>query len=260
MSVLLQTKTIIDTKLLGIVPWKCVQVRNQTTQFLSASIETPKGHSYTLNVGSSYHAPPLGSIVLIDETAGREIQGQNQDATWHRIVEYIKAKEDGSSAVVAAKVAEVIPEPLRAPQFVAPSADDDPVLPPFPVVYFIADRGEFFRNGPALVTRANQDGSLNLSVFADNSEVYFVQNIMPRSETLRNRCFVPYPSATAQAGEPPATVEPKRRGRPPKAQTVAEPAGDAEPTSETPPSGDANDQGQDEDLEELERLTAPDAA
>lgn len=260
MSVLLQTKTIFETKLFGVVPWKSVQVNSQTTQFLAAFIETPKGHTYTLNVGSSYHAPPLGSVVLIDTAAQHEIQGQNQDATWHKVVEYIRAKEEGSSAVAAAKVAETVPEPLRATVYAAPRDDDEPVLPPFPVVYFVAEKGEFFRNGPALVTKVNPDGSLNMSVFADNSEVFFVQNIQPRSETLRNRCYVAYPSTAQPSTEPPAdsgvvtTEQPKRRGRPPK--PAEEPAAAPESAADAPGSADDADVT----LEELERLTAPDAA
>lgn len=254
MSVLLQTKTIFETKLFGVVPWKSVQVNSQTTQFLAAFIETPKGHTYTLNVGSSYHAPPLGSVVLIDTAAQHEIQGQNQDATWHKVVEYIRAKEEGSSAVAAAKVAETVPEPLRATVYAAPRDDDEPVLPPFPVVYFVAEKGEFFRNGPALVTKVNPDGSLNMSVFADNSEVFFVQNIQPRSETLRNRCYVEYPALARPVEGHPGAEPPKRRGRQPK--PAEEPA--AAPESATDAPGAAEDS--DVTLEELERLTAPDAA
>lgn len=194
MSVLLTVKNIFATKLLGIVPWSSVAVTNSTGQELYADIETPKGHKYHLAVKTSYSAPPLGAVTLSDGTDPKNpselVHGQNQDATWHRVTEYIKAKEGGSSATEAAKVATVIPEHLQ----VAPAArePDEVEIPTPPMVYFIAGKGEFYRNGPALVTRRNPDDTLNLTVFADGSDQFYVQNVQARSDELRNHCFVEY--------------------------------------------------------------------
>jgi hypothetical protein len=194
MSVLLTVKNIFATKLLGIVPWSSVAVTNSTGQELYADIETPKGHRYKLAVKTSYSAPPLGAVTLSDGTDPKNpselVHGQNQDATWHRVTEYIKAKEAGSSAAEAAKVATVIPEHLQIA--VKPAETDDVEIPVPPMVYFIAGRGEFYRNGPALVTRRNPDGTLNITVFADGSEQFYVQNVQPRSDDLPNHCYVAY--------------------------------------------------------------------
>lgn len=199
MSVLLTVKDIFATKLLGIVPWSSVAVTNSTGQELYADIETPKGHKYKLSVKTSYSAPPLGAVTLFDGTDPKNpselVHGQNQDATWYRVTEYVKAKEAGSSAEVAAKVAAVVPEHLQVT--VAPPAPDDVEIPDLGFVYFIAGRGEFYRNGPALVTRRLASGALNLSVFPEGSEVYYQENVQPRSDTLRNHCFVEYPSPGA---------------------------------------------------------------
>lgn len=199
MTVLLTVKNIFATKLIGIVPWSCVAVTNSTGQELYADIETPKGHRYKLAVKSSYSAPPLGALTLFDGTDPKNpselVHGQNQDATWYRLTEYIIAKEGGSSAAEAAKVAAVIPEHLQVTA--AARAPDDVEIPLPPMVYFVAGRGEFYRNGPALVTRRNENGTLNITVFADGSDPFYQQNVQPRSDELRNHCYVEYMAPAA---------------------------------------------------------------
>lgn len=195
MSVLLTLKNVVNTKLLGVVPWSSVAVGNMTKTFLVADILTPKGHAYQLTVRSSSEAPPLGAVVLLDNSNPSKpkelIQGQNQDAAWHRVVEYIKAKEGGASSDIAAQVSTAIPEHLQAAS--AAIEPDDLEIPYPAMVYFIAGKGEFYRNGPALVTRVHADGSLNVTVFADGSDPFYQQNVQPRSDELRHHCFAEYP-------------------------------------------------------------------
>jgi hypothetical protein len=60
------------------------------------------------------------------------------------------------------------------------------------MVWFIADPGVWYQNGPALVTRVNADGSYNLTVVPDGSEPFYRQNVRERSDGLRNVCWVAY--------------------------------------------------------------------
>lgn len=201
MSILLTVRGFFQTQLLGVVPWTNVAVTSSNGQELYADVNTPKGHAYSLMAKSSYVIPPLGQVVLKDGDK-EAVQGPNQDATWHRIAQYIKAKEGGASVDKAAEAASVVPEELKPP---APAEVDpyEPAIPFPPVVYYVASRGEFYRNGPALVTVENADGTLNLTVFANRSEPFSLENVPVRSDTQRHHCFVSYePQEAVAAAEP----------------------------------------------------------
>lgn len=191
MSVLQTVRYQVERGLAGVLQWQHFVVRNFTAQMAVIDVTTPKGNKYELVARSASEAPPLGQVVLrvvhSKDAIEDVIEGQNQDRTWLQVCEFLKAKETGDSSDNAAAKARAIAEPI-VPEL-APDEIENPI-PPVPFVYFIAQKGEFYRNGWAFVTSAHTDGTLDLTVFARNHESYHVERIAKRSEELRYHCFV----------------------------------------------------------------------
>jgi hypothetical protein len=240
MSLMHNIRNFAEMKLQGVIPWSKFSFPDtEHTDVSNVSIEGKKG-TYRIVVSSSYAVPPLGKVVFKDKDQGHEIEGQNQDDTWHRIAEYLKARESGETDA-ATKVLEehtgVSAEMLGVREPVTKLPFTPPLVPPVAFVFYISDPGVWYQNGPALVTRVNADGSYNLTVFPDGSEPFYRQNVGKQSDALRNVCWLDYPESTMPPREllvghklptfdSDAAVKnaesalgidhPPRRGRPPK--------------------------------------------
>jgi hypothetical protein len=232
MSLMHNIRNFAEMKLQGVIPWSKFSFPDtEHTDVSNVSIEGKKG-TYRIVVSSSYAVPPLGKVVFKDKDQGHEIEGQNQDDTWHRIAEYLKARESGEEINAAEVVA-----PVRSAAPVSQMPYNPPLVPPVAFVFYVSDPGVWYQNGPALVTRVNADGSYNLTVFPDGSEPFYRQNVGKQSDALRNVCWVDYPESTMPPREllvghklptfdSDAAVKnaesalgidhPPRRGRPPK--------------------------------------------
>jgi hypothetical protein len=64
-------------------------------------------------------------------------------------------------------------------------------------VYYWAAAGEWYHNGPALVTGVNRDGSYDLTVFPKGSEPLYRERIGRKTDKLQHVCWEEYPSAPA---------------------------------------------------------------
>ncbi len=192
MSILQTVRYQVERGLAGVLQWQHFVVQNFTAQMAVIEVRTPKGNTYELVARSASEAPPLGQVVLriVHSKDVKEdvLQGQNQDRTWLQVCEFLKAKETGDSSAHAAAKALAVSEPTPN-ENLAPDDIENPI-PPVPFVYFIAQKGEFYRNGWAFVTTAHANGTLDLTVSARNHESYHLERVAQRSEQLRNHCFV----------------------------------------------------------------------
>jgi hypothetical protein len=196
MSLMHNIRNFAEMKLQGVIPWSKFSFPDEThTDVSNVLIEGAKG-TYRIVVSSSYAVPPLGKVVFKDKDQGHEIDGQNQDDTWHRIAEYLKARELDAGTAALLPYAGVTDEMRGVPPEPAPIAKipfTPPLVPPVAFVFYISDPGVWYQNGPALVTRVNADGSYNLTVFPDGSEPFYRQTVGKQSDALRNVCWVDYP-------------------------------------------------------------------
>lgn len=206
MSLMHNIRNFAETQLQGIIPWSKFSFPDEVhTDVANVSIEGKQG-LYRIVVSSSYAMPPLGHVKFTDHGNGHEIEGQNQDGTWHLIAEYLKGREKGEDpAAVEHDIATNLIRGMNpavmeaagalllgaAPVIPLPVAELQ--IPPVALVWYLSDPGVWYQNGPALVTRVNADGSYNLTVMPDGSEPFYRQNVGARSDTLRNVCWVAYP-------------------------------------------------------------------
>jgi hypothetical protein len=196
MSLMHNIRNFAEIKLQGVIPWSKFSFPDEThTDVANVSIEGKAG-LYRIVVSSSYAVPPLGKVVFKDHTSGHEIEGQNQDDTWHRIAEYLKANEANEWAPEdVAKMAAIEPKPPVINKIV-PLAVSELQIPPVAFVWYLSDPGVWYQNGPALVTRVNADGSYNLTVFPNGSEPFYRESVGERSDSLKNICWIAYPDPT----------------------------------------------------------------
>jgi hypothetical protein len=198
MSLLHNIRQFAETELQGVIPWSKFSFPDEVkSDVANVSIEGNAG-LYRVVVSSSYAVPPLGWVQFTDHAAGHLIDGDNQAGTWHRIAGYLKAREAGDTVItpsVAAAIVEMLPTAAK----IAPLPVNELPIPPVPMVWYIADPGVWYQNGPALVTRINADGSYNLTVVPDGSEPFYRQNVQERSDGLRNVCWVSYPVTASDA-------------------------------------------------------------
>lgn len=195
MSVLQTVRYHVDRELQGVVNWRDIVIVNNTGQMGVFEINTAKGNKYELIARSPSDAPPLGQVVLriVHDADNKQdvINDLNRDRTWAMIAEFLRARESGESAaraVAAARAA--VPEVKQAS---APREDRGYSIPSRPLVYFIAQKGEFYRDGWAIVTgETEREGVkvLDLCVFAKNHEHYNVERVAPRSDDLPYHCYV----------------------------------------------------------------------
>src|ERR1700730_13695207 len=93
MSLMHNIRNFAEIQLQGVIPWSKFSFPDEThTDVANVSIDGKAG-LYRIVVSSSYAVPPLGKVVFKDHANGYEIEGDNQDGTWHRIAEYLKANE-----------------------------------------------------------------------------------------------------------------------------------------------------------------------
>jgi hypothetical protein len=210
MSLMHNIRNFAEIQLQGVIPWSKFSFPDTVhTDTANCSIEGKAG-LYRVAVTSSYAAPPLGNVKFTDHDNGHEINGNNQDATWHEIAEYLKARERGEMRVGLKTHGlrddgpigslDGADDVIMAPKVTAIPVNELPI-PPVAFVWYIADPGVWYQNGPALVTRINADGSYNLTVFPDGSEPFYRQNVRERSDGLRNVCWVAYRSASGKSLE-----------------------------------------------------------
>lgn len=198
MSLMHNIRNFAEHQLQGVIPWSKFSFPDEVkSDVANVSIEGKAG-LYRITVTSSYASPPLGNVKFTDHASGHEIEGNNQDGTWHLIAEYLKARERNEFTPDEIALIKELPAgaPLVINKIAALPVNELPI-PPVPMVWFVADPGVWYQNGPALVTRVNADGSYNLTVVPDGSEPLYRQNVRERSDGLRNVCWVRYESAPA---------------------------------------------------------------
>lgn len=176
----------------GVIAWESFQFPDVVNSDTSKCVIEGKHGTYRIAVTTSYAHPPLGWVRFTD--GDHEIEGANQDAAWHDIATYLKAKEakegaEQSKPVGCEKPAE--PAPVVVPLH-------NPLqIPDRSFVYYWAEPGAWYQNGPALVTRVNRDGSYSLTVFPEGSDPIHRNSVQRRSERLQNVCWEPYPESVA---------------------------------------------------------------
>ena len=172
----------------GIIPWEAFKFPDTVNSDVSRCVIEGKHGEYRITVTSSYTAPPLGRVVFADgDTA---IEDVNQDAVWHRIAEHLKARETGDPMLPV--------ESAPAPAVVVPITHNPLAVPERAFVYYWAEAGAWYQNGPAMVTRVNRDGSYNLVVFPENSEPVHRERVGKKSDRLQHICWEEYPGAVAE--------------------------------------------------------------
>lgn len=195
MSLQQKLRAFASIQLGNLIPWESFRFPDTSHSDTSRCVIEGKNGTYRLSVTSSYAHPPLGWIVFKD--GDHEITGANQDAAWHEIAVYLKAKEGGEQPAE--------PKPIKS---VAPLVADESVVIPLQYdalgipdrcfVYYFAEPGAWYQNGPALVTRINRDGSYQLTVFPEGSDPIFRANVQRRSEKLRHVCWDEYQAKAAE--------------------------------------------------------------
>ncbi len=197
MSLMHNIRNWSEFKLQGIIPWSAFTFPDTEHTDTANCVIQGKSRVYRIAVTSSYAHPPLGHVVFTDTKSGEVIEGDNQDAAWHNIAEHLRQYEQPFSGPVAAP--EAAPVRVTAPVITLPQTEVK--VPSLSLVWYVSDPGVWYQNGPAVVTRENKDGTLNLTVMPDGSEPFYRQNVGQRSDVLRNVCWVPYSGPIIASGD-----------------------------------------------------------
>jgi len=185
MSLQQKLRAFAQLQLGGVIPWEAFKFPDIVNSDVSNCVIEGKHGTYRLTVTSSYTAPPLGRVVFTDgDTA---IEDVNQDAVWHRVAEHLKAREKGEDVAAEPVVA--------AAPVVVPITHNPLAIPERAFVYYWAEPGAWYQNGPALVTRVNRDGSYNLAVFPEGSDPVHRERVGQKSDKLQHVCWEEYPAA-----------------------------------------------------------------